>query len=173
MDPTFDNMSRVAAIGIGATALMDAWLMLLRRFGIKTLNFAMVGRWVGHWRRGVFVHGSIANAPAVRGETALGWLFHYATGIGIAALLFSIEGSMWLRNPTFFPALAVGVGTIAAPWLVMQPAMGAGIASARTASPYKDRVRSIANHAVFGVGLYLAGLFLARFSFTPIPLAQP
>ena len=31
-------------IGIGATAVMDAWLVLLQRLGVPTLNFAFVGR---------------------------------------------------------------------------------------------------------------------------------
>lgn len=44
----------------------------------------------------------------------------------------------------------------------MQPAMGAGIAAANTPTPWKNRLRSLANHAVFGLGLYLAAALLAR-----------
>ena len=62
------------------------------------------------------------------------------------------------------PALAVGMGTVAAPLLVMQPAMGAGIASSRTPTPVKNCLRSLANHTVFGAGLYLAAAALQSIS---------
>lgn len=79
MNTLLEDVARVAAIGIGATATMDLWLLLLQRLGVPTLSFAMVGRWVGHWRHGVFRHVAIATARPVRGELALGWLVHYAT----------------------------------------------------------------------------------------------
>ena len=31
-------------IGIGATAVMDAWLLLLKHLGVPTLNFAFIGQ---------------------------------------------------------------------------------------------------------------------------------
>lgn len=164
MDLSTQDLARVAVIGIGATAAMDLWLLLLARLGIPALNFAMIGRWVGHWRRGVFRHAAIARAAPVRGELALGWLVHYATGVAFAALLVAVVGIRWLQSPTALPALGVGVATVAAPWLLMQPAMGAGIASSRTPSPAKNRARSLANHAVFGLGLYLSALFVAWIS---------
>jgi len=160
MNISLEDIVRIALIGAGATATMDLWLLLLRRLGVPTLDFAMIGRWVGHWPRGVFAHDAIGKAKAVRGERALGWLLHYATGLAFAALLIAVGGIEWLRSPTLMPALAVGVATVAAPWLLMQPAMGAGIAASRTPSPTKNRLRSVANHAVFGLGLYLAALLL-------------
>jgi hypothetical protein len=51
------------------------------------------------------------------------------------------------------PALIVGLITVAAPFLIMQPGMGAGIA-AKTPNPTAARLRSLATHAVFGIGLY-------------------
>jgi hypothetical protein len=158
MESIVEGSAAVALIGIGATAIMDAWLLLLQRLGIPTLNFSMIGRWVGHWRHGVFMHDSIAKAAAVNGEQALGWLLHYVTGITFAALLVAVAGPGWVDMPTVLPALAVGMATVAAPWLVMQPAMGAGIASRRTPSPFQNRARSLANHTVFGLGLYASAL---------------
>ena len=58
-------------------------------------------------------------------------------------------------------ATAGAAATVAAPWLVMQPAMGAGIASRRTPTPGRNRARSLANHLVFGLGLYLAAALTA------------
>jgi hypothetical protein len=162
MDPPFETLSRVALVGLGATAVMDLWLLVLHRLGVARLNFALLGRWVGHWHRGVFVHDAIARSPAVRGEHLIGWCMHYATGVAFAALHIGLCGAGWTRHPTLAPALALGIGTVALPWLVMQPAMGSGVAFSRTPSPLANRVRSLANHAVFGLGLYAAARLLAQ-----------
>lgn len=164
MDISLQDTVRIALIGTGATALLDVWTMLLQRMGVRTLDFALVGRWIGHWPRGVFVHTAIARAAPVKGELALGWLFHYATGIAFAALLAGIAGSHWLRSPSAGPAIGVGVATVVAPWFLMQPAMGSGFAASKTPTPGMNRIRSLANHAVFGLGLYSTALLLARIS---------
>lgn len=151
-------------IGIGATAVMDAWLLLLKHLGVPTLNFAFIGRWVGHLFRGQFAHAAIAKAVPIRGELAWGWLTHYAVGVAFATVLVGIQGADWVRSPTLLPALAVGVCTVAAPLLVMQPAMGSGFAASRTPTPLKNCLRSLANHTVFGFGLYLSALAIALIS---------
>ena len=146
-------------IGVGGAALMDTWsLVLRRRFGIPTLDYALLGRWIGHVPRGRFVHDRIAAARPVRGERPLGWLAHYAIGVTFALLLLAIWGLDWVRSPTILPALVVGLGTIIAPWFVMQPAMGAGIAGSRTPNPTATRLRNLGTHAVYGVGLYLSAV---------------
>jgi hypothetical protein len=164
MNITMEDIFRIGLIGAGATAAMDLWSVALSRLGVPPLNFAMIGRWVGHWRQGVFTHDAIARAAPVKGELALGWLTHYATGVAFAALAAGIFGMEWTHSPTLLPALGIGVATVLAPWLVMQPAMGAGIASSRTPSPAKNRTRSLVNHAVFGLGLYVSALLIAWLS---------
>lgn len=161
---TVHPLAQVALIGAGATALMDAWLMLLRRLGVRTLDFALVGRWAGHLLRGTLVHPAISRARPIRGELALGWLTHYAVGVAFAGLLVGSQGMVWLQQPSVLPALAVGVSTVVMPLFVMQPAMGAGFAGSRTPAPLKNSLRSLANHAVFGLGLYLAARLLAGLS---------
>ena len=151
-------------IGIGATAVMDAWLLLLKHLGVPTLNFAFIGRWVGHLFRGQFAHAAIAKAVPIRGELAWGWLTHYAVGVAFATVLVGLQGADWVRSPTLLPALAVGVCTVAAPLLVMQPAMGSGFAASRTPTPLKNCLRSLANHTVFGFGLYMSALAIALIS---------
>jgi hypothetical protein len=151
----FELLPQVALVGVGAAGLMDLGLWLQRR-----LDFGPIGRWVGHMAQGRFAHESIAKAPPVRGEKAIGWAVHYATGIAFAALLVALAGPGWLAAPSLGPALAVGIGTVAAPLFVLQPAMGAGVASRKTATPWRNRLRSLLNHAVFGAGLYLAALAL-------------
>jgi hypothetical protein len=49
----------------------------------------------------------------------------------------------------------VGIGTVAAPFFLMQPGMGAGIAASRTPRPNAARLQSLLTHAVFGLGLYI------------------
>ena len=155
------ELARLALVGAGATAVMDLWLLLLARLGVQSTNFALIGRWVGHLARGRIAHASIAQAEPVPSELRLGWLTHYAVGIAYGVLLVAIQGTDWLRQPTLLPALAVGVGTVVVPWFLMQPAMGAGFAASRTPAPLKNCLRSVANHAVFGAGLYVAAAGLA------------
>jgi hypothetical protein len=161
---SLQHLALVTSIGIGATAVMDLWLVLLQRLGVPTLNFAFIGRWAGHLLRGRFMHASIARAEPVRGELAWGWLTHYAVGIAFAAGLVAVQGLEWTRQPTLAPAVLVGLSTVLAPLFLLQPAMGAGIASTRTATPLKNCLRSLANHTVFGLGLYLAAIVVAPLS---------
>ena len=153
-----DLLLRAVLIGVGATLVMDLWALLLKRlFGAPSLDYAMVGRWIGHLPRGRLTHPGIARSAPVAGERAIGWIAHYAIGIGFALLLLAIWGPAWASRPTLPPALIVGIATVAAPFLILQPGMGAGIAASRTPKPGVARLRSLMAHASFGVGLYLAG----------------
>jgi hypothetical protein len=161
MTQTLNDMARVAFIGIGATAMMDLWLLILSRMKLAALKFGLVGRWIGHMPQGRWTHDAIAKAAPVKGELALGWMTHYAVGIAFAGVLAGLYGLGWTRNPSLMPAIIVGIGTVIVPLFIMQPAMGAGIASRKTTAPLKNCLRSIANHTVFGAGLYLSALVIA------------
>lgn len=153
---------RALIIGIGATAVLDLWSILLKRlFAIPVSDWSMVGRWFGHFPQGRFVHDSIRAAPPIRGETLIGWSAHYAIGIFYAVLLLAIWGLEWAREPTLLPALIIALFTLAAPFFLMQPGMGAGIAASRTPNPAQARLRSLLNHSVFGVGLYASAVLAA------------
>ena len=158
------DIANVAFIGIGATVVMDVWLTLLKRMGVQTLDFAFIGRWVGHLVRGKFAHASIKKAQPIPGELTLGWLTHYATGVAFAGLLVSIYGIGWMSAPSLVPAVLVGMSTVAAPLFVMQPAMGSGFAASKTPTPLKNCIRSVVNHTVFGLGLYLSAVLIAWIS---------
>ena len=75
-------------------------------------------------------------------------------------MLIAIAGRAWVAHPTLAPALIVGVTSVAALFLLMQPGMGMGIAGARTAAS-KQGLQSLVTHVVFGLGLYAAG-WIAR-----------
>ena len=144
-------------IGAGATAVMDIWTVVRKQmFGIP-FGYALVGRWVAYLARGRFRHDPVAATPAVPGERLIGWTAHYAIGIAFAAILLAVWGLDWARQPTLGPALIVGIASVAAPFLVMQPGMGAGIAASRTPRPGAARFQSVVTHAIFGLGLYAAG----------------
>ncbi|HYD61119.1 MAG TPA: DUF2938 domain-containing protein [Noviherbaspirillum sp.] len=153
-----DTLVCTLVIGVGATAVMDLWGIARKPLlGIAAPDYGLVGRWFGHMARGRFRHDTIAASPSVRGERFIGWAAHYLTGIAFAALLVGIWGLAWVRQPTIGPALIVGIGTVAAPFLLMQPGMGAGIAASRMPRPAAARLQSLITHAVFGLGLYAAG----------------
>lgn len=162
MDEVLEILGRGVVMGVGGAALMDAWAVFARRvLTVQGLDYAMLGRWIGHFAHGRFAHARIAAAARVRGERPLGWAAHYAIGVAFALVLLAARGLDWAHSPTILPALVVGVGTVAAPWLVMQPAMGAGIAGSRTPAPWATRLRNLATHVVYGLGVYGSALGLA------------
>lgn len=161
MTTTMEFALRSILIGLGATLVMDLWAALLRRLGVPSLDFALLGRWIGHLPRGRFLHGSITRTPAVRGERLIGWSAHYSIGMAFSALLLATFGLEWARAPTLAPPLLIGVVTVLAPLLVLQPALGAGVASSRTARPVFNSLKSLITHTVFGFGLFVAARALA------------
>ncbi|MGV3740698.1 MAG: DUF2938 domain-containing protein [Burkholderiaceae bacterium] len=159
MEEEMDHVVATVMTGIGATAVMDAWGLLRKPLlGIKPPDYGLVGRWLAHMLRGRFRHESIAAATPAKGEGLIGWIAHYLTGIAFAALLVGVEGATWLEDPAIVPAMTIGIATVAAPFFLMQPGMGAGIAASRTPRPNAARLQSLITHAVFGIGLYIAGL---------------
>jgi hypothetical protein len=154
---------RSVVLGVGATLTMDLWAALLRRFGIPSLNFAMLGRWIGHLPRGKLAHASIARAPPIEHERLIGWVAHYAIGIVFAGLLLTTYGLSWASAPTLPPALVIGLFTVVAPLFILQPALGLGIASRKTPSPTLNAIKSVATHTVYGLGLYATARLTAHF----------
>ena len=152
---------RAVLIGAGATLLMDLWAILLRQFGVPSLNLTLLGRWIGHLPRGHWMHTSIATATPVRGESWIGWGAHYSIGITFAALLLWTSGLEWARSPSLRPALLMGIVTVVAPLLILQPGMGAGIAASKTPRPVFNCIKSLVTHTVFGLGMYFAALATA------------
>ena len=151
----------IVLIGVGATIVTDIWSIIRQwLFSVPPPNFGFVGRWMAYCARGHFRHDAIAKAPPIKGELFIGWFAHYLIGIGFAAVLVGIYGVEWARQPTVGPALIVGVVTVAAPFFIMQPGMGAGIAASRMSNPGAARIHSLVTHAIFGVGLYISAIVI-------------
>lgn len=156
-----EYIARIVLVGVGATAVLDVWTLVLKYLNIPTMNFAFLGRWIGHLFQGTVAHHAIGKAEPLEHELLIGWVAHYAIGVGFAGLLIFVCGMEWARAPTLIPALLIGIATVAAPLFIMQPAMGSGFASSKTPAPVFNCVKSLINHTVFGLGLYLAAWVIA------------
>lgn len=147
------------AMGIGATLLMDVWNLFLKRtFGMPSLNYCLLGRWLRHMPGGTLRHASIAAAQPKPFECTVGWISHYTIGVAFALVFVGIASGDWLARPTLLPALLYGIGTVVFPFFIMQPSFGLGIASSRTPKPSQARLKSLVTHTVFGAGLYVCAL---------------
>lgn len=146
-------------VGIGATLFMDVWAYARKRWlGIASLDYAVVGRWLLGLRSGQWTLPR--GTPRRPGEAALGWAAHYAIGIALAALLPWFGGPDWIQHPVPGPALLLGLVSVLAPWLILQPALGLGFAASKAPKPWLARWRSVCTHLVFGAGLYFTAWLL-------------
>lgn len=168
MNEELEYIYRIISIGIGATLMMDLWALILKQFGIKSLNYANFGRWIAHLREGQWIHKNIAQTRPVKGELLIGLSAHYTIGVTFSALLILIFGFKWLQSPSLPPALFIGIVTLAAPYFILQPGLGAGIASSKTPNPNFNRIKSLGTHIIYGLGLYLTALVeVLLFPLTP------
>jgi|SRR5687767_7046742 len=155
-------LASAVAIGVGATLLMDIWnLFLERAFGLASLDYCLLGRWVRHIPSGTLRHESIRAAHSRSHECATGWIAHYTIGIVLAVVFVTLASAGWLARPRIGPALLFGLATVVFPLFILQPSLGLGVASSRTSNPAQARLKSVMTHAIFGAGLYLAALALA------------
>lgn len=153
-----NTITSALLMGLGATLTFDLWgLVLKHAFGIPPSNLCLVGRWLRYMPKGTFRHGNIVYTPARPAECAVGWSAHYLIGVSFAVVFVALAGNNWLQHPRLVPALAFGVVTVLAPFFIMQPSFGFGMAASKTPNPAQARRRSLMNHAVFGAGLYLFG----------------
>lgn len=152
----------IILIGLGATLFMDIIAYCqYRLWQIPALNYAWVGRWVGHMAYGSIKHHTILQTPPFPGEKWIGQGLHYLIGILFAAMLIITTGMGWLEKPTLWPALTAGLISLIAPFIIMQPAWGFGIAARKTPHPMRARCRSLIAHFTYGIGLYLSAGILA------------
>lgn len=148
----------IMLMGLGATLTTDLWALFLKRaFRIPLPNYCLVGRWLRYMPEGTFKHSNIVSAPPRSAECTVGWIAHYTVGVTFAIAFIAFAGSSWLQQPAPMSAIVFGIATAAAPFLIMQPALGLGFAASRTSNPVQARLRSLMNHTVFGFGLYLFG----------------
>jgi hypothetical protein len=81
--------------------------------------------------------------------------------MGFAVVLAAARPA-WVRHPTLLPPMSPDSRTTAAPWFMMQPGFGMGIAASKTPDPAVARLRSLRSHAIYGFGIYMSGIAYAR-----------
>lgn len=162
-DNKVDISLAVIIIGAGGTFIMDIWALLLKRvFKVQGLNYAMVGRWIGHFPRGKLMHKNITTSKPIVGEAIIGIIAHYAIGVVFAAgLVFSI-GVSWVDNPSIVPAIATGLITLSFLLFLMQPCFGMGIAASNSPQPHNVQMKSFIAHLIYGVGLYISAFIVSN-----------
>jgi hypothetical protein len=149
-------------IGIGATLIFDLWGLFLKyAYKITPSNFCLVGRWIRYVPEGIFMHANIGSAPQKRAECTIGWISHYMVGLMFAIAYIALTGEDWLEQPTLMPAVTFGLVTVLMPFFIMQPAFGLGFAASKVSNPVEARLRSLMNHTIFGLGLYLCGVLVS------------
>ena len=137
-------------LGVGATVIMDIWLLILKIFKIPTLNFSFLGRWVGWIFQGKLIHQSIAQSPQIQGEYLLGWITHYSVGIIFALSFLVIVGSDWLIHPQFYSALIFGVVTVLIPFLLCNRPWVV-VLLRQNPAPFSELSKSLLNHSFLAV----------------------
>ena len=149
------------AIGIGGTIALDIRAYLVNKiFGLPATNWAIVGRWIVNMKTGKFINHNLTNSPNIYGELAIGWIVHYLIGIFYGFILLFICGIEWCNSPTILPAMIIAWVSLAAPFLIMMPGMGIGIAGCNTPNQMITIVKSIAAHSMFGDGMFITTLIL-------------
>jgi hypothetical protein len=156
----FQSVTTAIFMGVIATAILDCWSLMLRRmFQAPVTNWGHVGRWAAAIPTGRIRNDSINDVPPVDHEKAIGWTVHYLIGVVYAAVYLAILSAL-SRPPDLYSALIFGVCTVLAPWLILQPGLGAGYFASRTPKPNLTRSLNLLAHIVFGFGLYVGWRFL-------------
>ena len=152
-------------IGIAATAILDIWAIVAKRaYDAARPNWALAGRWFAHMRDARFHHDNIAHAIPVSGELAIGWIAHYVVGIVYGLMVTAIWFFQNAGYPTLLAPLIIGlVLATCAAWFMMQPGMGLGVAACKTPDPTRMRLRTLINHAVFSIAMYLSAIALSGY----------
>jgi hypothetical protein len=152
----------ILLLGIIATAFMDLWAFFMKvSFSIQGLDYRLLGRWIGHMPKGRFFHQNIFESEPVSYEVTLGYIAHYGIGVMFAAVLCFWQGKSWRVDPSLTPALIIGLVTIVAPFFIMQPAFGFGVAALKIKPTYIVWFKSFMAHASYGVGLFIGGYILS------------
>ena len=143
--------------GLAGAVLMDITETIAARAGIHSgVNVALIGRWALGLRRGQLRHANIADSPALPGEVAAGWAFHFLVGGGAVALAYpallgwlgvSSALSYWLGGPLF------GLATSVLPWFLLLPCFGWGWFGRRGPQGANALLASTLSHLPYGMGV--------------------
>jgi hypothetical protein len=140
--------------GILGTIAMDLLNYLLARMGlILRIDVRMIGRMSAGWFRGRFRYHNPAEMVQVANELLLGYLTHYAIGVGLAIPFVFAWSHLFGKPLSPEWILTYGVATTVASVLVVYPSMGLGVFGMRSPEGIRAPLSSLANHFFFGAGM--------------------
>ncbi len=158
-----DAIAFCLVTGVLSTAALDVWVNVVHKVtGVVPTNWGRVGRWLlgiplGQW----VLRGDSTSAPS-GAEKALGWTFHYVTGVAYSALILLLWGTAFVHAPSIMPVFIVGVliSTLAG-MMILMPGLGAGLMGRKLPNQGVMILYVIIAHAVYALGLYGAALLIA------------
>ncbi|MCA0941955.1 DUF2938 domain-containing protein [Salipiger pacificus] len=160
---TFDLITFVLVVGIGATIALDLWGLITAKIGwMPGTHWPSVGRWLLGIPAGRLVlDGGDDRAHSV-GEVLTGWVFHYAIGIAYAVMFPLFWGVDFISAPTVFPFVLIGViiSTLAG-LIILIPGMGGGIFARKLPNAGAMITYVLLAHVVFAIAQYLLALSVA------------
>lgn len=147
--------------GLVATATLDLWQQIYRlAFGTPATDWAMIGRWVGHFREGRFVQPDIGKASPIAHERVLGWVVHYVVGIGYALVYWLVMRCPIGAPPSLVSAMVFGAVSVGVTWFFMEPILGAGVMGRNIPGQASAMAHDFTSHLSLGLGLYI-GIWVA------------
>ncbi len=147
--------------GIVGTLFMDIADKIMER-----TNFTMgaacggpraLGRWFLGLFSGHFVHENIIESSPVKNEVAVGWIFHYGLGAGVALtypLLYFVLDVPMPQNH-LVPGLLWGLATAVLPWFTNFPGFGWGFFGTNAPKGMRPLMAPAIAHTCYGLGVGL------------------
>ncbi len=148
----------IVVVAVVANIITDIYELLLEKILGKSRDWHLVGRWMINIPRGTFIIDPEDETGVVAGELPAGWVFHYVVAVLFATLYLLGVHFLLNSHPNLANAIGFGVVTVAAPWLIMMPGLGAGIFARYAERPNFVRIMSLSVHVVFGIGLYVGSV---------------
>ena len=147
---------QIIIVGVFSCAIFDLWQRLFQKLtAIPPSNWAMVGRWALILiTSGQLIARDLEFQTERKNELAVGWLVHYCTAIGYAAVY------AWLMNatilqPGLIDGLIFGVISVAVPLFFFLPCLGKGMLGRLTSNPPLVCRLALMMHSLFGVSIGL------------------
>lgn len=134
-------------VGVLGTLAMDTLNHVFARAGLLLrIDMRMIGRMSAGWVRGRFRYGDPGEMRPVAHEALLGYLTHYAIGLGLA-IPFVFGWDLLVGGPASpFWTLVFGIATTAASVFFVYPCMGLGVFGRRSPDGIRAPLSSLANH---------------------------
>lgn len=153
---------RILVTGLaGATAADIGRTIYQWATGFPPVNWSVTGRWFLMVLQGQPYVPDVGTAPSLPHELISGHVAYYAISVVFAGAYLTLL-RLTKREPSAWNGLLFGWVTMAFPFFVQMPLMGAGVMASATATPWLVIGRTLVHHSSFGLGLAIGALATAR-----------